>query len=126
MRSVTCTLFLLLLFQSTFALAGQGAKPAEQGIYRVASPDGKIAATITVKGELTYAVTFQGKPLLLDSPFSLEFKEAPPFGKALVVREQARQSIHTAWENRFGKRRHIVDRCNELRLRLQEENAPAR
>jgi len=115
-----------LSLQSSVLLAGQAVKPVESGEYRVASPDGKISVLLTVRNGLTYAVTYQGKPLVLDSPFSLEFRDAPSLGKGLVVRGQKRQEIRAAWENPLGKRRHVVDRCNELRLNLQEGMAPSR
>lgn len=120
MRMALIICLLAMWLPSSAALAAQAVKTPDAGVYRVVSPDGRLTAAITVKDGLTYAVNFQGRPLLLDSPFSLYFRDAPAFGKGLIVREQTRQAIRTSWENRLGKRRQVVDRCNELRLHLQE------
>ena len=67
----------------------------------VSSPNGRITVTVEVKENLEpypagkrlyYAVAFDGKPLLADSPFRLDFKGMPSIARDLAVdgREAAR------------------------------------
>jgi alpha-glucosidase len=117
-RSSTTALVGLALLTSAAALA--------QTAYTVASPDGRTALRLTVDGKVSYSVTFEGKPALLESPIALEFKDAPPIRDGLKVTATYKRTIHSAWENPLGKRRHVLDNASELTVALQESAEPHR
>jgi len=101
----------------------------------VSSPNGRITATVDVKENLEpypagkrlyYAVAFDGKPLLADSPFRLDFKGMPSIARDLAVTGEKRSSIDQTWEPVWGTRKQIRNRANELTLSLEETGAPKR
>ena len=107
-------------------IATQPVTADAQGSYSIASPDKRITLRVTVQGALRYSVSFMGKPVVLESPFGLEFRDAPPIRDGLVVTETKRLAIHSTWNNPLGKRRHVVENGNELSLVLQEISGPKR
>jgi len=95
----------------------------------LSSPDGEIKISLTVREKIEpypsgnrpyYSVLFQGKEIILDSPLGLDFKDMAPLAKDLVIKREKRQTINETWEAVHGKCRNIVNRCNELRLWLEE------
>lgn len=101
----------------------------------IKSPDGKIAITFDLKrkpqpylpGERAYyQVTYNGVPVLDDSPLSLDFMGASPLAEDFEILETKRQSKDEAWEYAFGPQRIIPDRYNELVVSLRERRPPGR
>ena len=73
-----------------------GAVPALEAA-ELRSPDGRIVVTVGVKERLEpypsgprlyYSVAFRGKAILLDSPLGLDFADAPPLARGLVVEKE--------------------------------------
>ena len=100
------------------------ASPAE-----LRSPDGRIVVTVGVKERLDpypsgkhlyYSVAFRGKAVLLDSPLGLDFADAAPLARGLVVEKETPRSFDTTWERVAGKSRQVRDHGNELTLDLVE------
>ena len=101
----------------------------------VSSPNGRITVTVDVKENLEpypagkrlyYSVAFDGKPLLADSPFRLDFKGMPPIARDLAVTGEKRRAIDETWQPVWGTRKQIRNRANELTLSLEETGAPKR
>jgi alpha-glucosidase len=101
----------------------------------VSSPNNRISVAVEVKENLEpypagrrlyYSVTFDGKPLVLDSGFRLDFKGAPPLARDLAVTAENRRAIDESWEASWGIRKQMRNRANELVLSLQESSAPRR
>ena len=101
----------------------------------VSSPNGRIAVTVDVKENLEpypagkrlyYAVAFDGKPLLADSPFRLDFKGMPSIARDLAVTGEKRRAIDETWAPVWGTRKQVRNRANELALSLEETGAPKR
>ena len=99
------------------------------------SPDGRIVVTVGVKERLDpypsgrhlyYSVAFRGKAVLLDSPLGLDFADAAPLARGLVVEKETPGSFDTTWERVAGKSRQVRDRGNELTLDLLETATPGR
>lgn len=116
------TIFLLVITVASFGAA-------------VSSPNGKIAVNVEVKSLLEpypagerfyYSVTFNGAPILLDSPFRLDFKGQPPLAKDLAVVDEARRSVNETWKTVWGKSSSVLNAYNEMTLTLREKNAPKR
>ena len=99
------------------------------------SPDGRIVVTVGVKERLEpypsgprlyYSVAFRGKAILLDSPLGLDFADAAPLARGLVVEKETPRSFDATWERVAGKSRQVRDHGNELVLDLVESAAPGR
>lgn len=101
----------------------------------ISSPNQHIVVSLETKEllepyptgqRLYYRVSFDGHPLLLDSPFRLDFQNAPPLARGLRITARRRRTIDEIWETRFGTRRHSRYQANEITLALQETAAPNR
>jgi alpha-glucosidase len=99
----------------------------------LASPNGKVSITVAVKDKadpvgqrLYYAVQFDGQSVLLDSPFGLDFKGAPPFAQGLAIQEVQRRTFEETWERVYGKRKQVVNHFNEMTVTVAETGAPNR
>ncbi len=95
----------------------------------VSSPNNRIQITVEVKENLEpypagkrlyYSATFDGKPLLLDSPFRLDFKGAPPLARDLEITADKRRTIDDTWQPVWGTRKQIRNHANEITLSLVE------
>lgn len=111
-------LSLVLLSLTSLALFG-----AER---RIASPDGRLAVIVSDEGGLNYRVTANGRIVLTNSPLGLEFKDGTRFGPTAIIQKAGTKRHSGDWENRFGNRRLVPDKHQELRLTLQEQGAQPR
>jgi alpha-glucosidase len=93
---------------------------------RVASPDGSLAVIISDADGLRYRVEVDGRPLLKPSRLGLEFDGGVKLGAAAAIEKAQWETHDGTWENRFGKRRVVSDRWNQLRLTLAEPGTPGR
>lgn len=99
----------------------------------VSSPDGRIQFSVDIKelvdtpgARLCYSLSYGGKPVLLESPFALEFKGMKPFAKELAILSENRKAIDETWVTVVGKRGQIRNHANELILKIEETVAPRR
>lgn len=102
------------------------------------SPDGRLALTFQITpsrpspgfgalyGQLTYALTFQGKPLVDPSPLALELQGGPPLGARVQIAAATPSSTDETYRLVTGKASVVRNHFNALRLDLQESAAPAR
>ena len=95
----------------------------------VQSPGKRIQVTVEIKknlepypaGErLYYSATFDGKPLLLDSPFRLDFKGMPSIAGDLAIKDERRRAFDENWKPAWGTRSPVHNRANELELAIAE------
>ena len=116
---------LLLGIAIPCTLANNGDSP---GLNRLVlpSPDGKIEIALSAAGPLSYALNVDGQPVLLESKLGLQFLDGAHLGQDVELLRTDRRSADSTWENRWGKRRLVRDRCNELRLVLREKSEPSR
>ncbi len=80
--------------------------PATIEPLKIASPDGKIEATIVVDGPLTYSVTVDGQPIITDARLGLKLHEGTTLGADVELASSSTRSEDSTWENPLGKRRH--------------------
>lgn len=101
----------------------------------ISSPDKKIEVTLAVKellepypagNRLYYAVSYNKKPVIVDSPLRLDFKDMPPFAQDLGFTEEERQTINETWQPVWGTSRTVQNLCNELKISLLESGSPHR
>jgi Glycosyl-hydrolase 97 N-terminal len=91
----------------------QAQNDVSDGQVSVKSPDGTIDITIRGNGLVSYSVSVDGKVVLTNSRLGLKFKGGVTLGdKARLVKVE-RSHTDTSWENRFGKRRTVLE--EELR-----------
>jgi alpha-glucosidase len=102
--------------------ASPGSAPQSRPV-SVRSPDDTIAVEITTNGPLRYTVTVDGQPVLNPSRLGLQFSDNVRLGDDVDLVQAVRASVDSTWENRFGKRRQVHDRHNELRLVFRERDS---
>lgn len=109
---------LTAIFPCEAARSPEGS--VKDGWFLLTSPDGSIEVRITARGPLTYSVTVDGEPVIKPSRLGLALANDVEFGQGVDVIDAQRKTENSVWENKFGKRRYVNDRHNELRLRLRE------
>ncbi len=124
LAAAAATLSLPSIVALTFILSASAV--ASGAPLTLRSPDGKIQVTVNASGRLSYSVSVDNQPLLLTSQLGLEFQHDGTLGQDVEVRKTLRNKVDVTWENRFGKRRLVTDRHNELRLLLHEKSKPGR
>ncbi|NQT24418.1 glycoside hydrolase family 97 protein [candidate division KSB1 bacterium] len=101
----------------------------------ITSPDGRIAVTVQIQKKskahptgdrLYYSVKLDGKPILLASPFQLDFKGMPSIAKGLSIVDESTKKIKETWTPVWGTQSQYINHCNELFLKLKESDAPGR
>lgn len=95
-----------------FALSG----PLAAQSVSVNGPDGKLQLTVScpsVNGEVSYAVTYNGKQMLESSPLGME-TNVGDFYRGLQLKEHKVTALDTVYEQSRIKASHIHYRANEL------------
>lgn len=99
---------LVWLFALSGPLAAQSAS--------VNGPDGKLQLTVScpsANGEVSYAVTYNGKQMLESSPLGME-TNVGDFYRGLQLKEHKVTALDTVYEQSRIKASHIHYRANEL------------
>ena len=111
-RRFALCLALLSLSAAALPLPGQ---------VRVASPDGRTQVTVAVaEGRLTYAVTRDGRPLVLPSRLGFRFADQPPIDSGWAIRDTARLSHDEWWTQPWGEVARVREQYNELAVTVEE------
>jgi alpha-glucosidase len=103
--------------------------PAQTGPAIVSSPDGLIQLTFSTaapNGQLTYEVTYRGKPVLDRSAMGLEIENQPVLGANLQIAAVKPSKIDETYTVPAGKSRTIHNVCNTLAIDLTETTEPHR
>lgn len=92
------------------------------------SPDNNIFVKISLNSEkqINYSVSFQENEIISESLFTLSFADAPPISKDLEILSTEPRTIDESWERVWGKRKNVRNYCNELIIKMKEENEPSR
>jgi alpha-glucosidase len=113
----------LLIFGLMFAGSTFAQQPSS-----VTSPDGRIQLSFSVAkigdastGELTYAISFQGKPVIVSSPLGLQLEKERALG-AIVrsVNGGNVSKIDESYTVPAGKANPIRNLCNALSLKVDD------
>ena len=76
---------------------------------------------------LRYRVTFDGKPVLIDSNLGLDFGGGFSLGRSVAITGTTRSEHDGKWDNPFGQHRTVRDHYREAKVSLQEHaDAPGR
>ncbi len=101
----------------------------------VASPDGKIKVEMYVanKGEvypeghrLYYTVTYDKKPVVLDSPIGFDIQSVPGLCDDVMIFRTQRRVYNNVWYRIWGKSKVVRNNCDELKVTLQCRADPKR
>lgn len=112
--------YLVLMFTVTSSYAKDKSQ-------KVTSPDGKIVCKLSTlqgaisTGILQYSVEYNGKEIIMPSPFRLSFKE-DVFVKNLIVDKIEKTKITNSWENRLGERKQVPDNYTQLTIKFKSGN----
>jgi alpha-glucosidase len=112
---------LAMLIACAFASLAQSATD-----WVLQSPDDFIAIHISQSDQLNYAVSFHGRPVVIDSALSLDFKGEPPFdGKSLHFVRATQRDSDTTWKPILSKNNPVRDHYRELQLEFTSESKAA-
>ncbi len=90
------------------------------------SSDGSVAIHISQHDQLAYAVSFQGRPVVIDSALSLEFKNEPALdGRNLRFTRAAQRDSDTTWKPILSKNTPVRDHYRELQLEFTSDSKAA-
>ncbi|MDC8754301.1 glycoside hydrolase family 97 protein [Erythrobacter sp. sf7] len=116
-------------WKSWIALAAiaWAAAPAHAESLTLASPDGKIAVTVSDdNGQATYAVSYDGETVIAPSKLGMLFADHHGFERGLEIAGSVSVANDTAWEQPWGERRLVRDQHNELAVTFAATQGPAR
>src|ERR1017187_4194202 len=98
-------------------LLAAGLAPAQTGAAVVSSPDGLIQMTFsTASGQLVYAVTYRGKPVIDRSALGLDIQNQPVLGANLQIVGTRPAKIDETYTVPAGKSKTIRNVCNTLAI----------
>lgn len=81
---------------------------------QVSSPDSKLQITVDLSKTLSYSVTYEGEPFILDSPISLTLQDGSELGKSPRYRTDFTFSHNRFLRPIYGFESSIQENCNEL------------
>lgn len=92
--------------------------------WSIQSPEGNVKVEVQ-RSPLSYSVTYDGQPVIKDSPLGLEFKDQPPFGELKLVDDQHHEVDRTTVPV-WGKSSPIRNHYDEMTLSFVEQANPGR
>lgn len=111
----------ILSFCVAVALAVFRAVPANAQSLTLASPDGRNVVTVAMdSGRLTYALSRNGRAVLLRSTLGFAFRGAPRLEGGLHLVDSARTRRDTTWTQPWGETASVREHYQELRVRVAE------
>ncbi len=102
---------------------------------QIDSPGGMVQVNVEIKEKLEpypagarlyYSVRYNGKTILLDSPFRLDFQGAPPLAENLEIVDETSSVIDETWKPVWGTHSRIENHCRQAEITVQEKSPPQR
>lgn len=87
--------------------------------YNVSSPDGKIKADISVGNDLSYSVTFDGKPVISESTLSMTLSNGTIWGKNPKVAKVSKKSLNTKIPSPFYRADKLDENYNSTTINFK-------
>jgi len=103
-----------------------GSSFSSTGQLQLQSPDKSVEVTVNSAGTLRYSVSVDGQTVLSDSRLGLELSDGTVLGGPVQLVKMERTRQDRTWDNPWGKRRHVREQYNEIRLVLRPALSPAR
>ncbi|QAY76642.1 glycoside hydrolase family 97 protein [Sphingosinicella sp. BN140058] len=109
------------------ALLTVASSPALAADLRLASPNGRVEIVVGISAQRqpTYAVSFDGKPVIAPSGLGLDLVKGGRLSYGLSVTGSTRQSVDRRYTLFAGKARDVQERFNELSVDLRENDPGA-
>ena len=109
--------FLLLTTLALCATLTLGAAPKN---YTLASPDGRLKATVELGEQISYTVEADGVQLLAPSQISMTLSDGKVYGGAAKLRKVSRTSVDQTYAAAVYKRSQVRDCYNEMTLTFKD------
>ena len=109
--------FLLLTTMALCSALALGAAPKN---YTVASPDGRLKATVELGERISYTVEADGVQLLAPSEISMTLSDGKVYGGAAKLRKVSRTSVDQTYAAAVYKRSQVRDCYNEMTLTFKD------
>ena len=116
----------VVIVLACYGLGAGNAPGADNSALTVRSPDDRIEVAVRAAGQLTYAVRVDGQTVLRESRLGLQFRDGTQLGSDVELVKADVSNAKSTWENRWGKRRQVLDQHRQLRLTLRERATPQR
>ena len=88
--------------------------------YQLASPDGKVAVTVSAGETVNWSLNHGEDVLIVDSPVSMTLSEGVVYGAADKVFKVSRRSVDQLLPTHIYKKSHVRDAFNEMTLKFKE------
>jgi hypothetical protein len=93
----------------------------------VKDPSGQIEVKFQVQeGKALYAVAFNEKEIIKDSPLGFAFTNMPAIGDNLEIVDYKRRYISDPWQMPWGEKLNVENEYNQLTIFLKENKDPYR
>ena len=93
----------------------------------LASPDGDIVISVSDEnGRAEYSIAYRGKELVASSRLGMLFKDQHGFDRHLRITDVSTSSHDETWEQPWGERHFVRDHHNEMLVRFESTDGPAR
>ena len=118
----------LFIISASVSLSSEGQDTWSRAT--ATSPDGqvRIEVTLAARGEGMvapfYRVSFRGRPVILPSRLGLDLVDGPGLGNDSTIESVQTKAINETYQQIPGKRRRVVNRCNEVVVMLRERTTP--
>ena len=115
MKHITILLILLVNFSSSFS---------QDSVFNLSSPNGKVKAKLNLspEGIPTYAIDFNGKPILGESTLGIKLSDGD-FTKGLKIESVSEtKAVHDQYKLFSGKREQCIYNGNERTIRFSNSN----
>jgi alpha-glucosidase len=128
-QTVATGLLIVALSAGVIALTPSGTLGGQGGVaHTVASPDGRIEVSffLVPGGGMSYSVRADGWLILQPSTMGLSFRDQPPLAENLLIESVGQSSLDETWRPVWGTASRIVNRHNEMTVRLREATGSER
>ncbi|HEU4780783.1 MAG TPA: glycoside hydrolase family 97 protein [Steroidobacteraceae bacterium] len=124
--SVRIVIAALLLFMGRTASAQVVYSAASGSTAR--SPDGKVIASLRMSGEgrPEYSILRSGRTVIDWSRLGFILADAPKLERNFELARVEERSIDETWEQPWGERRYVRNRCTEQRVTIREKTGERR
>lgn len=115
-------LLVLCLISNTLILQAKEIK--------ILSPDKKTELTFSTslnnENRLSYSISWQGSPVIANSPLGLEFENEKTLSEDLTVQSLKEKTVKEKWKPVYGEKDNYLDHYNEVTIQFKERKMPFR
>lgn len=107
---------MLKKYAACIAIALLSAVYCHAQSYSLSSPNNKVAVNINTGDDIQYSVSYNGNPVLLPTPVSLELTNGTVIGKDPTITGVQRQTVNKTLKPLYGISSTITENYNELTI----------